>query len=51
MLDKLILILLDIFALLFGVFTVTNIAVEFGKVIMGLCALALGIVCLIRALR
>lgn len=49
--DKLVLILLGIFLLLFGIFAVTNLQVEWGKPIMGFSALAAGVVCLIRALR
>lgn len=49
MLDKAVLILLALWALLFGIFAVTNIQVEWGKPIMGFSALALGVVCLIRA--
>lgn len=46
--DKLVLILLGIFLLLFGVFAVTNIEVLWGK---GVMALGAGVVCLIRAFR
>lgn len=49
--DKIVLILLGVFLLLFGVFSVTNIEVVWGKPLMGFAALAAGIVCLIRALR
>lgn len=49
MIDKLVLILLGIFLLLFGLFSVTNIQVEWGKPVMGFSALAAGIICLIRA--
>ena len=49
--DKLVLILLGVFLLLFGIFAVTNIEVVWGKPLMGFAALAAGIVCLIRALR
>lgn len=49
--DKLVLILLGVFLLLFGVFAVTNLRVEWGQPIMGFSALAAGAVCLIRALR
>jgi len=49
--DKLVLILLGVFFLLFGIFSVTNIEVVWGKPIMGLAALAAGIVCLFRAFR
>lgn len=49
--DKLILILLGIWAVLWGVFAVTNLRVEWSGPLMGFAALALGIVCLVRALR
>lgn len=49
--DKLVLILLAIWALLFGIVHVTNIQVQYGQVIMGLAALALGVVCIIKAFR
>jgi hypothetical protein len=51
MFDKLLLILLGIFLLLFGIFHVTNLQVEWGGPIMGFAALGAGVVCLIRALR
>lgn len=46
--DRLILILLAIWSVLFGLFTVTNIKVEWGNPVMGLAALVLGVVCIIR---
>lgn len=49
--DKLLLILLGIFLLLFGVFAVTNLDVVWGKPIMGFGALAAGVVALFLALR
>lgn len=49
--DKLVLILLGLFLVLFGLFSVTNIEVLWGKPIMGLTALAAGAVCLVRAFR
>lgn len=49
--DKLLLILLGIFLLLFGIFAVTNVEVVWGRAIMGIAALAAGVVCLFRALR
>lgn len=49
--DKLILICLAIFSLLFGIFTVTNIRVEWGNPLMGFAALVLGIVCIVRLVR
>lgn len=47
--DKLVLILLGVFLLLFGLFSVTNIQVEWGKPIMGFSALIAVAVCLFRA--
>lgn len=49
--DKITLILIGIFLLLFGVFSVTNIEVEWGRPLMGFSALAAGAVCLIRAFK
>ena len=49
--DRLILILLGIWALLFGIFKVTNLQVVWADPLMGFSALVLGVVCLIRALR
>ena len=46
--DKLVLILLGIFLMLFGLFAVTNIQVDWGKPIMGFSALAAGVICLFR---
>jgi hypothetical protein len=51
MFDKVTLLCLAVWALLFGLFAVTNIQVEWGKPIMGFAALVLGIVCLIRAFK
>lgn len=51
MLDRIVLICLAIWALLFGIFSVTNIQVEWGKPIMGFAALILGIVCIVRTIR
>lgn len=48
--DWLILLLLGIWALLFGIFSVTNIKIEGQTVVMGVAALVLGVVCLIRAI-
>jgi uncharacterized membrane protein YhaH (DUF805 family) len=42
---------LAIWALLFGIAKVTNIQIVWMDPVMGLAALVLGIVCLIRALR
>lgn len=49
--DKWVLVCLAVWSLLFGLFTVTNIQVEWGKPLMGFSALVLGIICLIRAFR
>ncbi len=51
MFDKLLLVLLGVFLLLYGVLAVTNIQVEWSRPIMGFSALAAGIVCIIRAFR
>jgi len=48
--DRLILACLAVWALLFGLLTVTNITVDFMKSIMGIAALVLGVVCLIRVI-
>lgn len=50
-LDRLILICLAVWALLFGLSAVTNIDVVWGRPLEGLAALVLGIVCLVRALK
>ena len=49
--DKLVLILLAVWSLLFGLLHVTNIQVTWGTQLMGLAALVLGVVCLVRAFR
>lgn len=49
--DRLILILLGVWALVTGIFAVTNIQVVWSGPLAGFAALILGIVCLIRALR
>jgi hypothetical protein len=49
--DKLFFILLGVWALMFGIFHVTNIRIEWGNPAMGVCALALGVVCIVRAVR
>lgn len=51
MFDKILLILLGIFLLLYGIFAVTNLDVLWGKPLMGFAALAAGIVCIVRACR
>jgi hypothetical protein len=49
--DRLILILLGVFCLLYGIFNVTNLRVDWGPTICGFAALAAGVVLLIRAIR
>lgn len=49
--DKLVLVCLAVWAFLFGIFSVTNLDVVWGRPIMGFAALVLGIVCLIRVVR
>jgi uncharacterized membrane protein HdeD (DUF308 family) len=49
--DRLFFVLLGIWALLTGVFLVTNIRIEFMPVLMGLAALAVGVLCLVRAAK
>lgn len=51
MFDKLLLILLGIFLLLYGIFAVTNIDVVWGRPLMGFSALAAGVICIVRAAR
>ena len=50
MFDRVVLICLGVFLLLYGLFAVTNITVEWGKPLMGFSALIAGAICLIRAL-
>lgn len=47
MFNKALLVCLAIWAILFGIFSVTNISVEWGRPIMGYAALILGIVCIV----
>lgn len=49
MFDRLVLACLGIFLLLFGLFSVTNIEVTWGRPIMGFSALVAGVICCIRA--
>lgn len=49
MLDRIVLICLAVWALLFGLVHVTNIQVAWSEPLMGFAALVLGIICLIRA--
>lgn len=51
MLDRLPLICLGVFLLLYGIFAVTNIEVVWGRPLMGFAALVAGVVCLFRAFR
>lgn len=51
MTDRLVLLALAIWALLFGVFTVTNLQIEWGRPLMGFAALVLGIICIVRAVK
>ena len=48
MFDRIVLILLGIWALLFGVASVTNVEVVWMHPVTGIAALALGVVCIIR---
>lgn len=48
MLDRLTLVCLAVWALIFGILHVTNIQVTWDRPLMGFSALVLGIVCLIR---
>lgn len=49
MFDRIVLACLGTFLLLFGVFSVTNLRVEWGTPIMGFAALIAGVICVIRA--
>lgn len=49
--DVLVMVLLGLFLLLFGLAKVTNFQVVWMDPVMGLSALAAGIICLIRAFR
>jgi hypothetical protein len=51
MLDRLTLVCLAVWALLFGLFKVTNVQVVWGDPLMGFAALVLGVVCLVRLFR
>ncbi len=51
MFDRIVLWCLAIWALLFGLLTVTNVQVDFMRPLMGFAALVLGVVCIIRAIR
>ena len=49
MFDRVVLICLGVFLFLFGLFSVTNIDVVWGKPVMGFAALIAGAICLVRA--
>jgi len=51
MLDRLVLILLGVWAGITGILLVTNLKVEWDRPLMGFAALVLGIVCVVRACR
>lgn len=51
MFDRVVMICLGIFLLLFGIFTVTNLQIEWGRPIMGFAALLAGGICLFRSAR
>lgn len=49
--DRLVLICLAIWALIFGILSVTNIEVTWSRPIMGFAALVLGVVCAFRVIQ
>ena len=49
--DKLFFILLGIWAVLFGIAHLTNIAIAFSEPAAAIAALALGVICIVRAAR
>ena len=49
--DRVVLICLALWALIFGLLNVSNIRIEWMTTIMGFAALVLGIVCVVRAIR
>ena len=49
--DRIVLICLAVWAILFGLFTVSNFQMEWGRPIMGFAALVLGVVCAIRLVK
>ena len=49
--DRLILILLGVWAAITGIFAVTNVKVVWSEPLAGFAALALGLVCLVRACK
>lgn len=51
MFTKALIVCLMLWAILFGIFSVTNLEVQWGRPIMGFSALALGICCLIVLIK
>lgn len=51
MFDRILLICLAIWALIFGIISVTNIEVTWSRPIMGFSALILGVVCIVRIIH
>lgn len=49
--DKVTLIALAVWSLLFGLFAVTNVVITWGRPLCGFAALVLGVICTIRAFR
>lgn len=49
--DRLVLILLGIFLLIYGLLAVTNLQVVWAEPIKGFSALAAGVICVVRAIR
>lgn len=49
--DRLVLICLAVWAGLFGLATVTNFQMEFMRPMMGIAALVLGVVCIVKAVK
>lgn len=49
--DRVVLVCLAIWALLFGLLTVTTVQIDLAKPIMGIAALVLGVVCIVRAVK
>lgn len=49
--DRLVLLCLAVWALIFGLVHVTNVEILWARGIMGFAALVLGVVCLIRAVN
>lgn len=49
--DKLLLLLLGLFLVLFGLASATNLKIDMMQTIMGLSALAAGVACIVKALR